>query len=90
MRWFDWMGAQRHLKVVGIFARLSLRDGKHGYLNDIPVVFNYLLAEIRPYAEFHALFDLLRNVLLPAYLAKKPDAADTLGHWLDVAQEQPA
>lgn len=89
MRWFDWMGAQRHLKVVGIFARLSLRDGKHGYLDDIPRVFNYLLAEIRPYAEFHALFDLLRNVLLPAYLAKKPDAADTLGHWL-APQEQPA
>ncbi|KZZ07289.1 aminoglycoside phosphotransferase, partial [Oleiphilus sp. HI0078] len=33
---FDLMGMQRHLKAAGIFARLSLRDGKHGYLNDIP------------------------------------------------------
>lgn len=82
LRWFDWMGAQRHLKVVGIFARLSLRDGKHGYLDDIPRVFNYLLAEIRPYSEFHALSELLRGVVLPAYLAKKPDAAATLGHWV--------
>ncbi|MFP5429933.1 MAG: aminoglycoside phosphotransferase family protein [Gammaproteobacteria bacterium] len=90
MRWFDWMGAQRHLKVVGIFARLSIRDGKHGYLDDIPVVFNYLLAEIRPYPEFHALFALLRNVLLPAYLAKKPDAATVLGHWCEEEQVQPA
>lgn len=81
-RWFDWMGAQRHLKVVGIFARLSIRDGKHGYLQDIPVVFNYLLAETRPYPEFHALFELLRGVILPAYLVKKPDAAETLGHWV--------
>ncbi|MDI1302436.1 MAG: phosphotransferase [bacterium] len=82
MRWFDWMGAQRHLKVVGIFARLSIRDGKHGYLDDIPVVFNYLLAEIQPHAELHALFELLRGVILPAYLAKKPEAAETLGHWV--------
>lgn len=81
-RWFDWMGAQRHLKVVGIFARLSLRDGKNGYLNDIPVVFNYLLTEIKPYPEFHALFELLRGVILPAYLSKKPNAAEVLGHWL--------
>ncbi|MDQ8037604.1 MAG: phosphotransferase [Pedobacter sp.] len=81
-RWFDWMGAQRHLKVVGIFARLSIRDGKHGYLNDIPVVFNYLLAEIQPYPELHALFELLRTVILPAYLEKQPAARVVLGHWV--------
>lgn len=82
LRWFDWMGAQRHLKVVGIFARLSIRDGKHAYLDDIPLVFNYLLAEIRHHAELHALSELLRNVVLPAYLARCPEAAKTLGHWL--------
>lgn len=82
MRWFDWMGAQRHLKVVGIFARLSIRDGKHGYLDDIPRVFNYLLAEIRSYPEFQALSGLLRSVILPAYLRKRPEAAALLGHWL--------
>lgn len=82
LRWFDWMGAQRHLKVVGIFARLSIRDGKHGYLNDIPLVFNYLLAEIQPYPELHALFELLRTTVLPAYLEKQPAAAVVLGHWV--------
>jgi hypothetical protein len=41
-RWFDLMGLQRHIKVLGIFARLSLRDGKHGYLNDLPTVFRYV------------------------------------------------
>ncbi len=82
MRWFDWMGAQRHLKVVGIFARLSIRDGKHGYLSDIPVVFNYLLAEIQPYVELKPLFDLLRDVVLPAYLEKQPAVRVVLGHWM--------
>ena len=36
LRWFDLMGVQRHLKAIGIFARLWHRDGKPGYLNDIP------------------------------------------------------
>ncbi len=82
LRWFDWMGAQRHLKVVGIFARLSLRDGKHGYLDDIPLVFNYLLAEIRDYPELSALFDLLRSVVLPAYLQRRPELSARLEHWI--------
>lgn len=89
-RWFDWMGAQRHLKVVGIFARLSLRDGKHGYLNDIPLVFDYLLAEIAPYEALKPLFDLLRNTVLPAYLQKKPEASERLGRWLNTADQQAA
>lgn len=74
LRWFDWMGAQRHLKVVGIFARLNHRDGKAGYLEDIPRVFNYLVGEIAGYPELAALDRLLRERILPAYLAKKPDA----------------
>jgi N-acetylmuramate 1-kinase len=37
----EWMGLQRHLKVLGIFARLSQRDGKHGYLDDLPLVWRY-------------------------------------------------
>ena len=73
-RWFDWMGAQRHLKVVGIFARLSLRDGKHGYLEDIPRVFNYLVNEIAAYPELAELSELLHAIILPAYFAIKPDA----------------
>jgi aminoglycoside/choline kinase family phosphotransferase len=40
---FDLMGLQRHIKVAGIFARLSLRDGKHAYLKDIPRTLNYII-----------------------------------------------
>jgi len=40
-RQFEWMGLQRHLKVLGIFARLALRDGKQQYLDDIPRVWTY-------------------------------------------------
>lgn len=42
LRWFDWMGLQRHIKVLGTFARLSLRDGKAGYLEDLPLVIAYV------------------------------------------------
>ena len=43
-RWFDLMGLQRHLKVLGIFCRLWYRDGKAQYLNDLPLVLRYTLA----------------------------------------------
>jgi aminoglycoside/choline kinase family phosphotransferase len=42
-RWFDLMGVQRHLKAIGIFARLWHRDGKPGYLADIPRTLNYVI-----------------------------------------------
>jgi aminoglycoside/choline kinase family phosphotransferase len=42
MRWFDLMGVQRHLKAAGIFARLNHRDGKSGYMNDIPRTLAYI------------------------------------------------
>lgn len=42
LRWFDLMGAQRHLKAIGIFARLHLRDGKPNYLPDIPRTLDYV------------------------------------------------
>ena len=50
MRWFDLMGVQRHLKAAGIFARLNHRDGKPGYLADIPRTLTYItgLAERHP------------------------------------------
>lgn len=47
--WFDLMGAQRHLKAIGIFARLHLRDGKSAYLQDIPRTLNYLLMVLDKY-----------------------------------------
>ena len=43
MRWFDLIGLQRHIKVLGIFARLALRDGKESYLKDLPLVIRYAL-----------------------------------------------
>ena len=50
MRWFDWMGLQRHLKVLGTFARLYLRDGKAAYLQDLPLVVNYVRDVVALYA----------------------------------------
>jgi len=43
LRWFDLMGMQRHLKAAGIFARLNHRDGKSGYLGDIPRTLAYVV-----------------------------------------------
>ena len=56
---FEWMGVQRHLKVLGIFARLYHRDGKDGYLKDMPLVMEYLHAACTRYRELHPLVKLL-------------------------------
>ena len=49
LRWFDWMGLQRHIKVLGTFARLYLRDGKPAYLEDLPLVIAYVLEILEKY-----------------------------------------
>lgn len=54
---FEWMGVQRHIKVLGIFARLCHRDGKDGYLRDMPRVIGYLR---RACARYNGLGDFLR------------------------------
>ncbi len=59
---FEWMGAQRQLKVAGIFARLCHRDGKARYLADIPLVLEYLLATCRRYRELAPLARLLERL----------------------------
>ena len=51
MRWFDLIGVQRHIKVLGIFCRLWHRDGKIGYLADLPLTFEYVLDACRRYPE---------------------------------------
>lgn len=56
---FEWMGVQRHLKVLGIFARLYHRDGKDGYLKDMPLVMHYLYAACTRYRELRPLVKLL-------------------------------
>ena len=60
MRWFDWMGLQRHLKCLGIFSRLFYRDQKEGYLKDIPRVLNYALAVCDQYPELFPLKKFLQ------------------------------
>ncbi|MDH3639245.1 MAG: phosphotransferase, partial [Gammaproteobacteria bacterium] len=59
LSWFERMGVQRHLKVLGIFARLFFRDGKAAYLDDIPLVHRYLLDATNRHADLSALRDLL-------------------------------
>ena len=59
---FEWMGAQRQLKVLGIFSRLSLRDGKHGYLKDQPLVMSYLRRTCERYRELAPLAHLLDDL----------------------------
>ncbi len=56
---FEWMGAQRHIKVLGIFARLYHRDGKAGYLKDMPLVMGYLRRVCERYIELKPLLYLL-------------------------------
>ena len=58
---FEWMGLQRHLKVLGIFARLFHRDGKDGYLKDIPLVLEYAIATSNRYIELKALARILES-----------------------------
>jgi len=58
LRWFDLAGLQRHIKVLGIFARLNWRDGKPGYLADLPLTLGYvreaaaLFPELRDFGAF--------------------------------------
>lgn len=56
---FEWMGVQRHLKVLGIFARLNHRDGKSAYLGNIPLVEDYLRKACERYKELGPLLTLL-------------------------------
>ena len=51
LRWFDLIGVQRHIKVLGIFCRLWYRDGKIGYLADLPLTFEYVRDACRRYPE---------------------------------------
>lgn len=64
-RWFDLMGVQRHLKASGIFARLSLRDGKHHFLNDVPRTLSYIVDLKKDYEELSALCALIEKKVLP-------------------------
>ncbi|MDA8224711.1 MAG: phosphotransferase [Betaproteobacteria bacterium] len=56
---FEWMGVQRHLKVLGIFSRLCHRDGKPGYLADMPRVLEHVRKTVLRYSELAPLAGLL-------------------------------
>ena len=64
-QWFDLMGLQRHLKVLGIFARLNHRDGKANYLNDLPLVLSYVLEIGSRYPETSELIEWMRRAGIP-------------------------
>ena len=64
IRWFDLMGVQRHLKVLGIFARLNYRDGKPQYLNDLPLTLKYVVDTCKRYDELSPLLNLLDETVL--------------------------
>lgn len=74
--WVDTMGAQRHIKAAGIFARLYLRDGKAGYLKDIPRTVNYIREEVAEIAALQGLADFIDASVVPALCEKDPRAAD--------------
>jgi len=66
-RWFDLMGLQRHLKAIGIFSRLHLRDGKSGYLADIPRTMHYICEITAKYPELMEFHTFLQLQVLPVY-----------------------
>lgn len=70
IRWFDLMGLQRHIKVLGIFARLCLRDGKSAYLYDLPRVIAYVQEALALYAAdtpaVEAFADYFNRIAMPA------------------------
>ena len=66
----DLMAIQRHIKILGIFVRLFERDGKSGYLKNLPRVMWYLLEESHDYAELHDFMQLMRDVVMPKFIAK--------------------
>ncbi len=66
-RWFDLMGLQRHLKAIGIFSRLNLRDHKPGYMADIPRTLTYVQQICQTYSELDEFADFLGTQIIPCY-----------------------
>jgi aminoglycoside/choline kinase family phosphotransferase len=75
LRWIDLIGLQRHIKVLGIFARLCWRDGKTGYLGDLPRTLSYVQAASRQQPELAAFADFVDARLAPGLAAANTRAA---------------
>lgn len=71
LRWFDWMGLQRHIKVLGIFARLARRDNKPAYLDHLPLVIRYVLEVAGQYEELAEFRHWFEHRVLPAARAQR-------------------
>ena len=71
IRHFDLMGVQRHLKASGIFARLLHRDGKTGYMKDVPRTLSYIESLELQYDELSFLGQLINRRVQPALRAKQ-------------------
>ena len=69
----DLMAIQRHIKILGIFVRLFERDGKSGYLKDLPRVMWYLLEESQGYDELNDFMQFIRDVVMPKFIAQYGD-----------------
>jgi N-acetylmuramate 1-kinase len=74
-RWFDVMCVQRHLKTTGIFCRLWHRDGKPGYLDDIPRTLEYVREAAGRHAELAGLLELIDRRVLPRLSGRRAGAA---------------
>ena len=70
LRWFDMIGLQRHIKVLGIFARLYHRDGKPGYLQDLPLTLHYVRDAAARYSELQEFARWVEVRLVPGLDAK--------------------
>jgi aminoglycoside/choline kinase family phosphotransferase len=77
LRWFDLIGLQRHLKVLGIFARLWYRDGKPGYLVDLPRTLEYVRDTAARYGELGRFSAWVERRLVPALAAANARALGT-------------
>ncbi len=70
IQWFDWVGLQRHIKVLGIFSRLKLRDNKSNYLTHLPRIMRYVLEVTRQYDNFAIFHDYLETKIVPLMYSK--------------------
>jgi hypothetical protein len=65
LRWFDWIGLQRHLKVLGNFSRLALRDGRDSYLREIPLVLHYIVEVLAQYPDLEPVRNWFEEEITP-------------------------
>jgi N-acetylmuramate 1-kinase len=79
LRWFDLIGLQRHIKVLGIFARLWYRDGKSGYLGDLPRTLGYVRDTAQRYRELDALNDWFERRVMPGFARANARALQSSG-----------